>query len=481
MTFNSFEFLVFFLIFYFLYWSVFSGNLKIQNILLLISSYFFYAWCNWKFLSILIISSILFYSLGNAISKTENEKKKTFFLYIAVFQSLGVLFLFKYLNFFISSVADFLAIFNLNADIHTLKIILPLGISFYTFRLLSYILDIYNEKIEPTTNWIIFFNYVSFFPCLIAGPIDRADNLIPQLEKKREFSYQLAVDGFRQILWGLFKKIVVADSCAIITNEIFDNYQDYPASSLLIGAFIYIIQIYADFSGYSDMAIGISKLLGFSIPKNFNYPFFATNIAEFWKRWHISLTSWMTEYVYTPLSFFFRKYGKYGIVISILINFILVGLWHGSQWTFIVFGLLHGIYFIPLLLNGTLNKKNITKNGFKTFIDIITTFSIVMLTGVVFRSSSVSMACEFYINLFSSSFFSWPLITTGYMFLLVTVLYITIMFVIEWFGRQDSFGIATTFIKKSKSIRWSFYIFLALSIYYFSFSDKTQQFIYLQF
>lgn len=336
-----------------MYWQVFGRNLKVQNVILLLGSYIFYAWLNWKFLLLLIISSAVSYVLGLSISKTTNEKKKNLLLYLAVFQSLGILFFFKYFNFFITSIVDLLNVFHLNPNIQTLKIILPFGISFYTLKLISYVLDVYNEKIEPTNDWFVFFNYVSFFPCLLAGPIDRADNFIPQLEKSRQFSYAQSVDGFRQILWGLFKKIVIADSCASITGQLFDNYQNYPGSSLLLGAFLYIVQIYADFSGYSDMAIGISKLLGFSIPNNFNYPFFAQNIAEFWQRWHISLTSWMTEYVYSPLSFIFRRYAKNGIILSIIINFILVGLWHGSNWTFVIFGLLHGLYFIPLILNGS--------------------------------------------------------------------------------------------------------------------------------
>ncbi|MCF6132540.1 MBOAT family O-acyltransferase [Flavobacterium wongokense] len=452
-----------------------------QNALLLLGSYLFYAWFSWKFLALIIISSAFSYCCGLSISKAENEKRKSFFLYLAIFQSLGLLLFFKYFNFFITAVADLLATINLNPNIHTLKIILPLGISFYTFRLISYILDVYNEKIDAANDWVAFFNYVAFFPCLLAGPIDRADNFIPQLEKKRQFSYAQTVDGFRQILWGLFKKIVIADSCAPITNQLFDHYQDYPGSSLLIGAFLYIIQIYADFSGYSDMAIGIAKLLGFNIPKNFNYPFFAQNIAEFWKRWHISLTSWMTEYVYTPLSFIFRSSGKKGVMLSIIINFVLVGLWHGSNWTFIIFGLLHGLYFIPLILNGTLTKRNKTTSNLKMWFGIFSTFAIVMLTAVIFRCESISMAFEYYTHMFSKSLISKPLITTGYVVLMITLLYITLMFVTEWFGKNENYGIAGTFIKKSRALRWSFYMFLVISIYYFSFVDKTQLFMYLQF
>jgi D-alanyl-lipoteichoic acid acyltransferase DltB (MBOAT superfamily) len=481
MTFNSIEFLAFFLSFYLLYWQVFGKSLKIQNLLLLFGSYVFYAWFNWKFLVLIIISSAFSYGCGLLISKTANEKRKSFLLYLAICQSLGLLLFFKYFNFFIISVADLLEAIHLNPNIHTLKIMLPLGISFYTFRLISYILDVYNEKIDAVNDWISFFNYIAFFPCLIAGPIDRADNFIPQLEKKREFSYTETVDGLRQVLWGLFKKVVIADNCAPITNQLFDNYQNYPGSSLLIGSFLYIIQIYADFSGYSDMAIGIAKLLGFSIPKNFNYPFFSQNIAGFWQRWHISLTSWMTEYVYTPLSFIFRGYAKKGIILSIIINFILVGLWHGSNWTFIIFGFLHGLYFIPLILNGTLNRRDKTTSNLKMWFGILTTFIIVMLTAVIFRSTSISMAFHYYAKLFSASLLSKPLITTGYTALMITMFYIMLMLIIEWFGKQENYGIAGTFMKSPRIARWSFYIFLVLSIFYFSFVDKTQLFMYLQF
>ena len=248
-----------------------------------------------------------------------------------------------------------------------------LGISFFTFRTLSYLLDIDKGKIKAEKNWVVFFAYVSFFPSILSGPIDRAKNLIPQLEKKRAFDYNQAIDGLRQILWGLFKKIVIADNCAPFVNQIFNNYQSYPSSSLLLGAFFYAIQIYADFSGYSDMAIGISRLMGFNITKNFDFPFFAQNIAEYWRKWHMSLTSWLTDYVFTPLSIAFRDYGKWGLTFAIIINFTIIGIWHGPNWTYVLFGFLHGCYFIPLILRGTMNKKNKIAKGklFPSFRELI--------------------------------------------------------------------------------------------------------------
>jgi alginate O-acetyltransferase complex protein AlgI len=410
MVFNSLEFALFFVLFFFLYWLIFNRNLRIQNLLILAASYVFLAWWDWRFLSILAGSSVVNYFLGIYIEKTQNEKHKRFLIYLGLLQGLGSLLFFKYFNFFINSLTDAVSIFNVSLNIHTLNLILPLGISFYTFRAISYLLDIDSGKIKPTSDGVVFLIYMSFFPTLLSGPIDKARTFIPQLEKKRVFNYDQAKDGLRQIVWGLFKKVVIADSCTTFTDHIFNNYEHLPASSLLLGALFNIIQIYADFSGYSDMAIGFSRLMGFNITKNFNFPFFAQNIAEFWRRWHISLTTWMTEYVFTPLSFIFRESGKAGLFLAILINFILVGLWHGANWTFIIYGFLNGCYFIPLIIKGTLNKKKpITKDkplpSSREFINMSGTFTLVMLTSVIFRSESISKAYHYYSRLFPGLFF----------------------------------------------------------------------------
>jgi len=484
MVFNSIHFVLFFATFFSLYWFVFRQNLKIQNLLLLTGNYIFLAWWDWRFLLILVISSIVNFLLGIYIAKTENEKNQRFLLILGLIQGLGGLLFFKYYNFFVYSLADAFSLLNINLNIHTLHLILPLGISFYTFRAISYLLDVESGRIKPTKDWIIFFSYLSFFPSLLSGPIDRARNFIPQLEKKRIFDYNHAADGLRQILWGLFKKVVIADNCDTLVNQIFENPQAFSSSTLLLGAFFYTIQLYADFSGYSDMAIGISRLIGFNLTKNFNFPFFAQNISDFWQRWHISLTTWMTEYVFTPLSFIFRDYGKTGTILAIIINFVLVGLWHGANWTFILYGLLHGCYFIPLILRGTLNKKkHNTKDRLfptaKELINIVMTFTLVMLTLVIFKSETIRDAYIYYSDLFSTSLFSIPTIPGKKINILFTLLFILIMFIIEWIERQGEYGFATLGLKWYRPIKWTMYYGLLFIIFYFT--GKEQQFIYFQF
>lgn len=440
MIFNSLPFAAFFAVFFILYWSVFRKDLRLQNLLVLAGSYFFYGWWNWRFLFLLIGSSLLNYLLGIWIAKTTDPARRKWLLYTGLLQCLGFLVFFKYYNFFITSFADAFSIFNVHLNVRTLQLILPLGISFYTFRMISYLLDVDKEKTEPCKNWVVFFAYVAFFPSLISGPIDKSKLLIPQLEKPRVFNRALFNDGLWQFLWGLFKKTVVADNCAGVANDIFDNYQHLPASSLAIGAVFYMIQLYADFSGYSDMAIAVAKLLGFNITKNFNYPFFAQNIADYWRRWHISLTAWLTEYVFTPLSISFRDYGKVGLALAIVINFIVVGIWHGANWTFVVFGLIHGLYFIPLIIRGTMFKKSkvpldTVLPTFREFLNIIGTFILVVLAEITFRADSVSHAFGFYKHLFSFSFFSRPVISNA-MVAITCIGFAMIMVTAEWLNRK---------------------------------------------
>ncbi|GHV69695.1 hypothetical protein FACS1894199_18770 [Bacteroidia bacterium] len=318
MIFNSIEFVIFFVILFALYYFAFKGKTKAQNILLLVASYVFYAWADWRILPLLIISTLVFYGLGIAIFNAKSSKRKSLLSTIGVVFGIAVLGYFKYTNFFISSFKDLFDSIGLQTNLHSFKIIFPIGISFYTFRLLSYVIDINRGKYEPTRDIVAFSTYVAFFPCILSGPIDRPNMLIPQLQNKRTFDHSLAVDGMRQILWGLFKKIVIADNCAIIADEIFTNYGDYSGSTLAVGAIFYSFQMYADFSGYTDMAIGVGKLLGFRLTKNFNYPLFAQNIADFWRRWHISLTSWLTDYVFMPLNVRWRDWGKWGMIPAFL-------------------------------------------------------------------------------------------------------------------------------------------------------------------
>jgi alginate O-acetyltransferase complex protein AlgI len=486
MLFNSIDFAIFIAIFFLLYWFAAQKNLRFQNILLLVACYFFYAWWDWRFLSLLIASSLLNYYLGIQIAKSTNDKRRSILVGTGLVQGIGMLFFFKYYNFFITSFQNAFSIINVHFSIHTLQLILPLGISFYTFRTISYILDINNEEIKPTTNWVAFFTYVAFFPSLISGPIDRAKLLIPQLEKKRTFDYNQVTDGMRQILWGLFKKLVVADNCAVITNQVFDNYATLPASSLVMGAMFYSFQVYADFSGYSDMAIGVARLLGFNITKNFNFPFFAQNIAEFWQRWHISLTSWMTDYVYTPLSFIFRKYKKAGMIMAITINFVLVGLWHGANWTFIVFGFVQACYFTPLIIRGKMNIGTKLEAGklfpsLVQFRNMLITFILVTVANIIFRSNSVWHALDYYKHIFSASIFSYPVLGSkiGALTLSVAVIFSFFVLCIEWLGKDKGYGLAILTQRFSKPVRWFLYYLIAMVI--FLFAGKDQQFIYIQF
>jgi D-alanyl-lipoteichoic acid acyltransferase DltB (MBOAT superfamily) len=482
MVFNSLSFLVFFSAFFFLYWFVFNKSEKSQNLILLIGSYVFYEWAaEWRFLGLLIGISAFNYFLGIQIQK--GTKYKRLLLYLGLIQGIGCLAFFKYFNFFIDSFNDAFHSLNVNLNLQTLNIIIPLGISFFTFRTMSYLLDVEKGKIEATKNWLVFFNYVAFFPAILSGPIDKAKLFFPQIEKRRNFEYKQATDGLRQFLWGLFKKMVIADNFASYTSEIFENYQTLSGSTLLLGAFFYAIQVYADFSAYSDMAIGVARLIGFEMTRNFNFPFFAQNIAEFWRKWHISLTSWLTEYVFTPLSITFRDMGKLGLIFAIIINFTICGIWHGANWTYILFGFVHGCFFIPLILKGTMNKKKKDSPGknipsLREFIKIISTFTLVMFSFIIFKAQTVSEAITIFSKIFSSSIFAFPrFIGIGKS---VPILIITFGFlIIEWFGRNQQYAIANFNEKFSTPIRWAIYYGIILII--FLFYGSKQQFIYFQF
>ena len=487
MVFNSFNFLFFFIPFFIFYWFVTNKNLKAQNLLILVAGYIFYAWSDWRFLTYLIGASILNFYLGIYIAKANNPKLKKLLVNISLLQGVGGLLFFKYFNFFITSFKDSFHYIGINLNIYTLNIIIPLGISFFTFKIIGYILDLNKGKIVATTDWVNFLAYVSFFPSILSGPIDSARSFLPQLEKKRKFDYYKFTDGLRQILWGLFKKVVIADNCASYTKDIFDNFHTLPASSLLVGAFLFTIQLYTDFSGYSDMAIGIAKLLGFNITKNFDFPFFAQNIAEFWRKWHISLTSWLTEYLFTPLSITFRDNGKTGLIIAIVLNFTICGIWHGANWTYVLYGFLHGCYFIPLILNGTMNKKKKKTNvkmlpTIKEILNMSGTFSIVMFTLIVFRADNINQALSHFSRIFSLSIFKVPklgrLVSIGHFS--ITIFFIIVMFIIEWYGKEKEYGFDFLVNKTPTFLRLSIYYCLILSIIFLG-AYENFQFIYFQF
>ena len=476
MLFNSFDFLIFFSVFFVCYW--FSvKNIKLQNIILLIGSYVFYSFTDWRFLLLLISVSTFNYFLGLNIEKA--IKYKRLLMYIGLAQGLGILAFFKYFNFFITSLNDIFYTVNINSNFKTLNILIPLGISFFTFRTISYVLDVYNEKIKATKDWIVFFNYISFFPSILSGPIDKVNLLVPQIETKRSFNYNDATNGMRQILWGMFKKIVIADNCSIFVNDTFDNFSQHSGSTLLLGAFFFSFQLYADFSGYSDMAIGFSRLIGFKITKNLNFPFFSQNIAEFWRKWHISLTSWLTEYLFSPLNFKFRHLGKRGLVFAILINFTVCGIWHGANWTYVIFGFIHGCAFIPLIINNKLNQKEKKESNrlfftFKQLIKMISVFTFVTFTFIFFRSDNITHALLFLSKIFSDSFFLIPETPSFKLILLVIIFSL-----LEWYGRQGDYVLDSILTSYNKALRWVAYLFFVVLILYYAVVEKT--FLYFQF
>ena len=486
MIFNSIHFLIFFVVVFSLYYFVLKEKTKLQNILLLVASYVFYAWANWKILPLLVITTVVFYGLGVAIFEAKTDKRKSLFTALGVVFGVGTLLYFKYFNFFISSFKDLFEFVGLQTNLHTFNILVPIGISFYTFRLLSYNIDIRRCKIEPTRNIVVFATYVAFFPCILAGPIDRPSTLIPQLQSKRIFDYSLAVDGMKQILWGLFKKVVIADNCAVFVNQVFGGYlQAQPSSILLLTAVFFSFQLYADFSGYSDMAIGVAKLLGFRVTKNFDYPFFAQNIAEFWRKWHISLTSWLTDYIFMPLNLTWRNWGKWGMILAIIINFVICGLWHGDNWTFVFLGLYHGLLYIPLIFSGAIFKENkieTYKWGFpkpRILFRILLTFSLVTISFVFFRADNIEQAFVYIKNVFvwrSLHFFPMRYLAD----IAPVVLLILFFICIEWIGRTQEYAIAGIGKKRNRLLRWTFYSFLIFLIGMYAFVGN-QQFIYFQF
>jgi alginate O-acetyltransferase complex protein AlgI len=484
MLFNSIDFAIFLPIVFILYWFVTNNNLKLQNFLIVASSYLFYGWWDWRFLSLILFSSLIDYFVGIGLSKQENQAKRKVLLWTSIIVNLGFLGFFKYYNFFLDNFVSAFSFFGTEIRANSLNIILPVGISFYTFQTLSYSIDVYKRKLEPTKDFIVFSAFVSFFPQLVAGPIERATHLLPQFYKKRTFDYEKAVDGMRQILWGLFKKIVIADNCAEYANLIFNNSNDYSGSTLVLGALFFTFQIYGDFSGYSDIAIGTSRLFGFDLMKNFNFPYFSRDIAEFWRRWHISLSTWFRDYLYIPLGG--SKGGIWMKIRNTFIIFIVSGFWHGANWTFIVWGALNAIYFLPLLL--TKNNRthlDIAAQGrylpnFKELFSIILTFSLTVFAWIFFRANSLEHAFQYIKGMLNLSLFSMPEFDITIQFL-STLLFICVLIVVEWLNREKQFALE---YKVNYSSGFSFvrivaYMGIIFSI--FVFGGGNQEFIYFQF
>ncbi len=478
MLFNSLDFAIFLPIVFALYWLLDRFNVRYQNVLIVAASYFFYGWWDWRFLSLILFSTIVDYTVGNGLKNTEDNLKRQMLLWTSIVVNLGFLGFFKYYNFFLDNFIEAFSFFGGEFSSQSLKIILPVGISFYTFQTLSYTIDVYKKNLEPTKDFISFAAFVSFFPQLVAGPIERATNLLPQFYDKRKFDYSKAVDGLRQILWGLFKKVVIADNCAEYANMIFNNSAEHSGSTLVLGAVFFTFQIYGDFSGYSDIAIGVSRLFGFDLMKNFAFPYFSRDIAEFWRRWHISLSTWFRDYLYIPLGG--SRRGKWMQVRNTFAIFIVSGFWHGANWTFIVWGALNAIYFLPLLLLNK-NRSNLDiagKGGLfpkaKEVFGMMGTFGLTVIAWIFFRADSLGHAFSYIQGIFTKSLFMMPTILPKLVLALLAF-----FLVVEWLGREAEFALNQLMMKERRTVRWSFYLLLVAMIILFS--GKQQEFIYFQF
>ncbi len=449
-----------------------------QNFFLVIASYFFYGWWDWRFLILLFASSALDFFIGLRLDKEDTRQKRKLWLWCSLILNFGLLGVFKYYNFFVSNFVSTFTFLGYPIKGYYLNWILPVGISFYTFQEVSYVIDIYRKKLEPTRDFIGFLAFVSFFPQLVAGPIERAIHLLPQFHKKRIFDYNTATDGMRQILWGLFKKVVIADNCATYVDKVFVNYTEMSGSSLILALFIHAIQIYSDFSGYSDIGIGTARLFGFNLMANFAFPFFSRDIAEFWRRFHISLSSWFRDYIYIPLGG--SKKGKLVKIRNIMIVFLTMGFWHGAEWRYVALGAMHGLYFIPIILMNKERKHmeiaayNKTLPSLWELLKMFRTLALYSFALIFFRSVDMKSSWLYINNIFSS-----PLFKQGEAFPKTVSLLIALMMIIEWVGRKEKYGIANIRYIPNRILRWGIYLSI-LSLMFF-YATTGQDFIYFQF
>ena len=466
-TFNSLPFLIFLPIVFSIYWML-KGRLRLQNLLLLGASYFFYGWWDWRFLGLILFSSLVDYFVALAMDRSDSERNRRWLLGISLCTNLGLLGVFKYLGFFVRSFEESFGL-PIQSDWVTANIILPVGISFYTFQTLSYTIDVYRRQLKPTEDLISFLAFVSYFPQLVAGPIERAQNLLPQFLEERSFRYEEAADGMRQMLWGMFKKVAVANRCAIYVNLIFGDIESQSGSALLLGLVLFSFQIYADFSGYSDIAIGCSKLFGIQLMQNFAYPYFARDIGEFWRRWHISLSTWFRDYVYIPCGG--NRHGTLLSIRNILIVFMVSGLWHGANWTFVIWGLMHGLYFLPGILRKShrkYGKPTEARPMIPSFAEIrgmLLTFAIVTLSWAMFRADNITQAVQYLGGMLNLSLFSLPqlpssLSNSSHLMLFFNI---TVLLAVDWCSqnRRHSLELA----RFPSFMRWTSYAAVASLIF----------------
>ena len=472
MLFNSIEFFIFFPAVYILYWFFLKHNLKLQNALLLISSYVFYGWWDYRFLSLIVLSTLVDYFVGQKVYNTSNKK---LWLAVSVVFNLGLLAFFKYYNFFVESMVTAINELGLNIDPWTLNIILPVGISFYTFQTMSYTLDIYKGQLKPTKDLIGFGAFVAFFPQLVAGPIERASNLLPQILNGRKFSYRQSVEGLKLLLWGMFKKVVIADSLAPIVNDVFSNYTAYNGGVIALAVVYFGIQIYCDFSGYSDIARGLAKLMGIELMLNFNFPYFSRSIGEFWRKWHISLSTWFRDYLYIPLGG--SKVSKSKVIRNILLVFLISGFWHGANWTFICWGGIHAVMCIPayFFINQKHKKKTaiFSSNITASLINIakvLFIFLVVSFAWIFFRAESMSHAFELIHRITNQLAVPDQYRMHLFRFVLPLIL-------LEALSHSNTI---VSFFNKKQYMRYATYYVLLFSILT-SFGKSVQDFIYFQF
>lgn len=481
MFFNSVDFALFLPLVFAGYWLLQNRSLKWQNGFILLASYVFYGWWDWRFLSLIIFSSIVDFSVGRKLAQTQDPTARKKWLYLSLATNLGLLGFFKYFNFFVEQFITAFAGLGISLEPSTLHIILPVGISFYTFQTLSYTIDVYHRRLKPTDDWIAFFAYVGFFPQLVAGPIERSTHLLPQFLQSRHFDYDKARDGMRQILWGLFKKIVIADSCALVVNDIFANYETAGASTLILGAVLFAFQIYGDFSGYSDIAIGTGRLFGFDLMRNFAYPYFSRNIAEFWRRWHISLSTWFRDYVYIPMGGS-RVNSRWILVRNVFVVFLVSGFWHGANWTFIIWGALHAAFFLPIILLSR-NRKYLDTVAADRFlptaremINMLFTFGLVCIGWIFFRAEDLEQATGYLLRILDHPVLEVDILRKH----VLLILGILIFVLIEWTQRRRQHAFEFRGNRIPQLVRAGIYLLTALSILVFA-PKQESPFIYFQF
>lgn len=479
MIFNSIDFAVFLPVTFIIYWGIVGRNLRLQNVFLLFISYVFYGWWDWRFLSLIFISTLIDYWVGIKCAEEKKQSIRKIYLSISILFNLGMLGFFKYFNFFAENFMQAFSLFGYSPNYSVLQVVLPVGISFYTFQTMSYSLDIYNKKLEPTRSFIDFGAFVSFFPQLVAGPIERASNLLPQISKARVFNYNDAVGGVRLILWGLFKKVVIADNCSKVVTQVFLDYAELSALEIIYGVVLFAFQIYGDFSGYSDIAIGVAALFGFKLMTNFQTPYFSRDIGEFWRRWHISLSTWFRDYIYIPLGG--SRVSTRIAIRNIFIIFLLSGFWHGANWTYVFWGGLNAIYFLPLFLLKK-NRANLgyenhqtTLSRFREIGSILFTFGLTCFAWIFFRSESIGQAFELIGSLFSNQLLPSNL----NLFRKFMILVLCAFLFFEWKGRVK--GVCSWIEQMSNGIyRKGVYLVIVFFIVLYGAFEGTP-FIYFQF